>query len=110
MLQILNQQELEFFLAFMWVFWKDRNLLVFHKTSKSIELLIDEAVSDIEEFQKCQVINQATVKFPPAAIRWIPPKSGEIKLNVDAAIWQNRLSCAVGRVFRDSDGVVLAAL
>ena len=64
----------------------------------------------LEEFQIANEVPQATRVSASEVVKWLPPRSGCYKVNVDGAVFSKRKQVGVGVVICDSFGEVVATL
>ncbi|XP_024029463.1 uncharacterized protein LOC112093980 [Morus notabilis] len=109
MLEVLKPHNLELFCVLAWSIWKDRNNLVHNDISKPLNELLEDASLYLAGFQRCRVINSAPTTKVSAPTSWSAPPTGELKLNVDAAVVEQADFFSTGGVIPNSNGVVLGA-
>ena len=79
-----------------------------HRTAKEI---IDCAGQLLGEFQSCRCLDGKVVhQSTPPKQHWKPPTMGQLKINVDATVRQNKSFNGVGLVIRNEEGEVLMAV
>lgn len=72
----------------------------------STHCFVSSYISDLQSLKKAQSSNTAGTTRPP---RWIPPPSGLMKINVDAALSKNTGKVVAAAVARDGSRVFLGA-
>ena len=90
--------------------WIHRNQIVFKKIQPNIFLVIEKATYNFQSLQEyvidLQLQNEG--RFVPWVVKklihWIPPISGNFKLNFNGSKEENR--SAWGWVIRDSNGII----
>lgn len=68
------------------------------------------SLSLLEEFQIVNESHQAKRTNVPEVVKWLPPRPGCYKVNVDGAVFSKRKQVGIGVVIRDNLGEVVAAL
>lgn len=97
----------------LWQIWKARNALVYEQKMPNHIRAVEKAVSDWMEYRNAQ--DEARMNRELDGInevqnsRWIPPKTGRIKVNTDAALAQEEGRAGWGVVARDRAGKILSA-
>ncbi|XP_060968396.1 uncharacterized protein LOC133035959 [Cannabis sativa] len=122
---IYSKVEMEQILCIMWSIWTERNKVIHGNRAKSAKLLSSFALNYYQNFSIAQ--QRHSTDHPPqnsgsptaaAAIQpsattipqpWKPPDTGQLKLNVDAAVDSTKKITGIGALVRDSNGHVAAA-
>uniref|UniRef100_A0A803PM52 Reverse transcriptase domain-containing protein n=1 Tax=Cannabis sativa TaxID=3483 RepID=A0A803PM52_CANSA len=122
---IYTKVEMEQILCIMWSIWTERNRVVHGNRAKSAKLLSSFALNYWQNFSIAQQRHlsdhppqnsgsptAAAVVQPSATtipLPWKPPVTGQLKLNVDAAVDSTKKITGIGALVRDSNGHVAAA-
>ncbi|KAA3482707.1 reverse transcriptase [Gossypium australe] len=88
----------------LWAIWSDRNRCIHDNARRSGE--------EIADFVKSYIMEVTGVKGKPQIVRseargWKPPPGQYVKVNFDAAFFENLGQAAMGVVARDDGGYVL---
>ncbi|KAL7205152.1 hypothetical protein ACSBR2_018139 [Camellia fascicularis] len=98
-----------------WFIWKGRNEFIFnHKPIHPLSLLHRarkasaeyEAASDLGVSLRPQVLAPATV----STVHWVPPTSGQFKINCDVAMQSGSSQAVAAAILRDSTGQMIDGL
>ncbi|XP_050211481.1 uncharacterized protein LOC126661668 [Mercurialis annua] len=109
--QILEKSDFIVFGVVLWLIWNNRNGVVFGRNCKPAALVIDWALSYIEEFNSAKVHCANIVlphRFAVGDCIWVPPKPGTFTVNVDASFDVGNGRFSTGVVIRDTLGKVRA--
>ncbi|KAL0004817.1 hypothetical protein SO802_012378 [Lithocarpus litseifolius] len=97
-------------IAICWGIWKNRNEVRHGDKGRAGREITRSSLSLLEEFQTVNEGLQATRMNAPEVVKWLPPRPGCYKVNVDGAVFSKRKQVGIGVVIRDSLGEVVAAL
>ncbi|CAN1814009.1 Putative ribonuclease H protein At1g65750 [Linum perenne] len=96
----------------LWGLWGERNQLVWRRESRTPHLVVEGAVSILEEWKAARTNGQQSDRRNSdqqvPCERWHPPPMGVIKCNVDAAFQATRRQWGWGMVSRDHMGNLLS--
>ena len=98
-----------FFATVAWCLWQRRNRLREHQPVWLLHELGDRAKALVMEYEEVNWLEQS-LSIPRPRVRWSPPPADWYKANFDAAFSIESGSTAIGVVFRDQAGQVIAAL
>ena len=108
--EILPRELFDHLVVTLWAIWGARRKAghenIFNAPN-SVNTFITKYLVELQDVNNRSPRNQA-----PAVVRsssWVPPSTGNAKLNVDAAVSQNRRYGAVGAISRSADGSFLGA-
>ncbi|CAN1779377.1 hypothetical protein LINPERHAP1_LOCUS14728 [Linum perenne] len=88
----------------LWSLWKERNERVWNGKSRPEELILRLGDESVAEWQQLRRRNQPT-RGTQVCPKWHPPaRDQQFKINVDAAVFPDRLCHSAGAVIRNSDG------
>ncbi|XP_074352682.1 uncharacterized protein LOC141691828 [Apium graveolens] len=96
-----------------WSIWKGRNEKVWNNRSSSVNSMLYLANNYLTQWRATQ--SHSFVILPRAglaedgAMSWVKPQGTEVKVNVDAALFNEHVSFGVGMVARDGRGDLLQA-
>lgn len=93
-----------------WHIWKMRNDWVFNATPVNPLLAMDRASFTWKEFHNSRILRgsqEHNAGLIPAAVRWMPPKEGELKINCDVAVRKGSTEAAIAVILRDNKGQIL---
>jgi ribonuclease HI len=94
----------------LWAIWYARRKMIHEdvfQSPLSTHLFIEAYLRDLDIVNSVAKVAPGTAQ--PIHPKWIPPRSGCAKLNVDAAMAKTRPGGAVGVVCRDETGLFLGA-
>ncbi|XP_041017966.1 uncharacterized protein LOC121260189 [Juglans microcarpa x Juglans regia] len=90
--------------------WQRRNKSVFEGSFLHPNLISQNAAQQLEEYKAAQLgSNSTTRRNPIQAVIWSPPPTGIIKVNWDAALWEDQDKLGIGLVARDHEGRIIAS-
>lgn len=110
-LSMSNTVETESITAVLWVIWFARNQKVWdHKSISptSVMEISNKMISDWQEASKqkrLRICPPPIIKPQASTIKWNPPPSGKLKLNIDASVFDGESSFKLGLVIRDEYGL-----
>ncbi|XP_071685478.1 uncharacterized protein [Lolium perenne] len=110
MMETLPHEEQITVFVTLWAIWHARRKAIHEQIFQSplfVHHFVQNYLKDLE-------LSKRTVQQPAAATetiapRWIPPPTGMVKINVDAAVGKNLKRGSVAAIARSSDGVFLGA-
>ncbi|XP_050238101.1 uncharacterized protein LOC126687584 [Mercurialis annua] len=115
----LQKQEFIMFSVLLWLIWNNRNCSLFGGSVKPAGKVVEWAQVYIEDFSNNQqahsVTNQTADHMRKRKARkaedsrWIPPRNGTFKINVDAGFDSVNDCFGTGAVIRDSNGLGILA-
>ncbi|XP_057760300.1 uncharacterized protein LOC130980657 [Arachis stenosperma] len=111
MLNLFGDESGGLFLCCLHAIWLDRNKIIFDKKHSRPEALLEKAHQAYTEATKADLhvpLLQRTHPESQSANNWRAPEQGRYKVNVNAAIINDRRG-GVGVVIRDWEGVVVLA-
>ncbi|KAJ1425768.1 Ribonuclease H-like superfamily [Sesbania bispinosa] len=90
-----------------WCIWKSRNAVVFSDETWDPNKIVSTSMHLAREFVSCcqrdSLPNHSMTPFT-APVRWLPPRDGWVKWNVDGSVVGRQQQAASGCVLRDSSG------
>ena len=94
----------------MWCIWKRRNEKIWDDVEKNTHISVQLARDYMIQWNAARR-QQATPEDSNnnTQIRWLPPMEGEVKCNVDAALFKEQNCFGVGMCLRDSRGHFMKA-
>ncbi|XP_062076333.1 uncharacterized protein LOC133781375 [Humulus lupulus] len=96
-----------------WAVWKARNETVWEKKTSSVEEVITSASVTLNHWRKAQdkttLLSLSLENNGARSEFWIKPGTNQIKINVDATLFQQESSYGFGLVARDSSGRLIEA-
>ncbi|KAK6117351.1 hypothetical protein DH2020_048942 [Rehmannia glutinosa] len=106
----LKLDNLEIFVMIIWAIWFARNKKVFSNHALKTKEVLDVAGRTMSSYQACWRGTEIIPTKHPVdrSKRWIPPKPGELKMNVDASFRADSNQVGIGCIVRDSTGCVIA--
>ncbi|RYQ97110.1 hypothetical protein Ahy_B08g093111 [Arachis hypogaea] len=111
MLNLFGGERGGLFLCCLHAIWIGRNKLIFDQEHSSPEALLEKAHQAFTEATKADLhvpLSQRTHPRSQSASKWRAPEQGRYKVNVDAAIINERRG-GVSVVIRNWEGVVVLA-
>ncbi|KAL1182126.1 hypothetical protein V6Z11_A02G097800 [Gossypium hirsutum] len=96
---------MEDFIALVWNSWNNRNNFTFQGKEESAITVWNKARTLSNDFKIYNLREKPMISLQPFIRRWKKPAQGVIKINVDAAIDEERMG--LGVIVRDKDGFVL---
>lgn len=103
----LSSQQVEIFLAGLWVIWSERNNVVWRGGNYNPFFMAAWVLQHIEEYQRCHPRALKTARRLRS--RWECPPSGRLKINVDGSYRVAMGMGGIGVVVRDEFGKCHAA-
>ncbi|XVF37305.1 hypothetical protein REPUB_Repub19eG0134700 [Reevesia pubescens] len=91
-----------------WGIWNSRNDSLHKSIQRAPNEIVHSSASLLEEFRKALTPSGATKSVPGLSSVWLPPTRDNVKINFDAAIFNERNAIGIGVVIRNSKGEVLA--
>lgn len=112
MVAVFSKEESEFFAVVSWWIWKNRNDVQFGKVGISGEHLVHNAGDWMNEFAGAQPtlrpdpLRHDTTSLPSTTqtLKWCPPQSHFVKLNVDAACDNHKCRTGLGAIIQNDRG------
>uniref|UniRef100_A0A803QGE0 Reverse transcriptase domain-containing protein n=1 Tax=Cannabis sativa TaxID=3483 RepID=A0A803QGE0_CANSA len=97
-----------------WAIWKARNELVWDQKNRYVEDVVQFALRSLDQWRKAQ-LNENYPSLNPQFFNkgdelWTKPVTNEIKLNVDAAIFDSSSRFGIGFVVRNSVAELLSVV
>lgn len=101
-----RREDLGEILQICWAIWKARNRFVFENCPLKPEEVIEHALKANKDylFAVCSGSNN-TFPRQVGALKWVPPASSCVKINLDGAFNSSRGLAAFGVIARDSGGL-----
>ena len=97
------------FATVAWCLWQRRNRVRERQPSWHLHEIGEQALALVHEFWEVHK-QEARTSVQQTPVRWSPPPDTCFKCNFDAALFDGSEYAAIGVVFRDSSGNVIAAL
>ncbi|XP_021722108.1 uncharacterized protein LOC110689646 [Chenopodium quinoa] len=95
--------------AILWGIWLRRNVWSYENRKKDLMDVIQKAVSVVGDYEQAQqALSSSEGRHQLLESKWKPPTQGMIKINSDAAIFDNS-AVGLGGVMRDALGEVVVA-
>lgn len=95
----------------LWCLWKNRNKLVFDGVMLQADAVASWAGRLLGDYLTCNGLDKVAASKPkPVRLPWQAPRSGRVKINVDAAVWRNFDFIGIRVVVRDDKGTIIQAL
>ncbi|XP_074355880.1 uncharacterized protein LOC141695540 [Apium graveolens] len=96
-----------------WSLWKARNELVWNKKACRLYVIVANAKQYLEQWRYAQRKVSYSM-FPQSVegdgeVSWVKPQESEIKVSVDAALFEEFNTSGIGLVARDSEGEMIMA-
>ena len=76
---------------------------------KSGRQIISWASDYLRKYRSAILHDSPVASAPQQGVRWVPPRGGHFKINVDVAVFLKQKAVDVGVVIRDSEGRLEAA-
>ncbi|XP_060965673.1 uncharacterized protein LOC115711034 [Cannabis sativa] len=109
----MDDEKLSRVVMLCWAIWSARNDLLWKNRARSVKSVVDFAQSSLHQFLKAQGRGNLPPLSPPkpgdASETWTKPTVG-IKLNVDAALFEQDLKHGFGCVIRNTEGELISVL
>lgn len=96
--------DVEQFFVIAWASWKRRNQFVFEEKLVQSNVILDFAFSLQSDYQALSKTSPATTLTKKG---WSKPAKDSVKLNVDGALFPDRMMAGVDSVLQDEQGKVL---
>jgi hypothetical protein len=120
LLELLSQQNLHMFAMTLWCIWKRRNEKLWNDVDIRPDVSVRLARESLVQWQQVRRKQQQMqaisthssgllVQNNTSTIRWEKPAPGEVKCNVDMAIFKDQGCYGVGMCLRDENGHFIAA-
>ena len=109
---VLNYKEhnlAERFAFVAWSIWYNCNAARTNTTHLPLSIVYQDILERLQEFQSAQDLPTTSVSLPQLT-HWIPPRSPNLKVNFDSAIFHNSQTAGIGVVIRDESGKVVGPL
>ncbi|XP_071680460.1 uncharacterized protein [Lolium perenne] len=110
MMETLPHDEQVTVLVTLWAIWHARRKAIHEQLFQSplsVHYFVQNYLKDLELSKR--TVQQSAVATLAIALRWIPPPTGLVKINVDATVGKNLRRGAVAAIARSSYGVFLGA-
>ncbi|KAF4353445.1 hypothetical protein F8388_005047 [Cannabis sativa] len=108
--KLLPWSEFEDIVKVLWAIWENRNRKWNHLPSMNRQQLMNWLFSAYPKATTTETIAvQKEAGVPPNQKHWIPPTSGCICVNSDAAVLDNVAGVGLGFIWRKADGQLLSA-
>ena len=110
-LQVLQHEDASLFGCIIWSIWKQRNNKIWKEVTDAQGFVFDRAKSLLEDWKVARSIQGSTVRreYPASNVKWIKPRSGRFKCNIDAAFFETAKLVGIEMCIRDeNDHFVLA--
>ncbi|KAF4402173.1 hypothetical protein G4B88_017685 [Cannabis sativa] len=107
---LCGRSEFEDIVKVLWAIWENRNRKWNHLPSMNRQQLMNWLFSAYPKATTTETIAvQKEAGVPPNQKHWIPPTSGCICVNSDAAVLDNVAGVGLGFIWRKADGQLLSA-
>ena len=107
----LSSTEFELFLVQSWMIWNQRNVVAHGGKVKDPRWLNKRAREFLDEFhQSREQLHTPTSHFGASVRAWQPPLPPVLKLNFDAAIFEDLNCSGVGAIIRNDKGEAMASM
>ncbi|KAK9290621.1 hypothetical protein L1049_008793 [Liquidambar formosana] len=102
----IGEDKLDLAMIIMWSIWHHRNLVVFEGVRKDPQSVAHMVLRFLKEYLAAQSDGRKGITAIPA--RWLPPTTGQYKVNADGIVFAESYSVGFGAVVRNHDGQVMA--
>lgn len=96
-----------------WSIWRSRNDKVWNKKSSFVNRVVATTKQYLTQWQMAQsrfyTASLQPVVEGDGAVVWVKPLTNEVKISVDAAIFEEQVGVGFGLVMRDSNGQLIEA-
>ncbi|CAI9773810.1 unnamed protein product [Fraxinus pennsylvanica] len=94
-----------------WAIWTNRNEVVWQSRSYTVMKVIANSKGFLHQWREVHqpAATPSRIPKPLDFAKWYPPADGSLKINTDAAIFENQGGAGFGLVIRDSRGSFVAA-
>ncbi|KAH1038582.1 hypothetical protein J1N35_040325 [Gossypium stocksii] len=103
--RVLDKKALSDFVTVLWNIWNSRNNKVFRNEEEEARVTWERAAVLSHEFRIFNLLETPMLPKPTVVKVWKKPGHGSVKINIDAATSERKMS--FGIVARDHDGFVL---
>ncbi|XP_060974297.1 uncharacterized protein LOC133039416 [Cannabis sativa] len=107
----MEKEDRELLVAVTWAIWNARNDRVWQNKFKSPENIVTSAKSYLSQWKHAHFsgfeLLAAGLNQGDGAEHWVPPSENNVKVNVDAAIFEGSQQFGVGWVARDHRGLFI---
>ncbi|CAN1773424.1 hypothetical protein LINPERHAP1_LOCUS12493 [Linum perenne] len=94
--------------AILWSIWKERNSRVWKNETTVASWVVKLGLDTLHEWQDVRRKTSSTMTSEPRhCTQWYPPKPGELKCNIDVAVFESEGRTGMGVVVRDERGRVV---
>jgi ribonuclease HI len=110
-LQLLTSDEAALFCYVIWSIWKQRNNKIWNGVTDPQAFVFDRAKSMLEDWKIARAIreNSPNHNQPDRNVKWVKPRAGHFKCNIDASFSQNSNMVGIGMCIRDEHGAFVLA-
>lgn len=108
---MLPEQKYVKVMVTLWSIWKARRDVIYEQIFQSpfaTSVFIARFIAELET-DAVRTVSHRPVQPSMQQSGWIPPPSGMVKANVDAAISDNLRKCAAAAIYRGEDGGFIGA-
>lgn len=97
-----------------WMIWKHRNELVWNQHGLEVSEVVNSAISSLNQWRSVQDKTfsrfMAFMNHDDGVEHWYPPMTNRVKINVDAAIFEDSHNFSHAVIVRDHDGNLVEAM
>jgi hypothetical protein len=94
----------------LWCLWKRRNEKIWENAEQLVSVSIQQARDFWAQWRQFQTVQAATTQAnDDKNVIWQPPEDGEIKCNIDAAIFKELNRHGIGMFIRNNKGEFIRA-
>ncbi|XP_060970040.1 uncharacterized protein LOC133037193 [Cannabis sativa] len=109
--QQLDKEKRELLVALSWSIWNARNDKVWQNKIVGVDNIVTSAKTFLNQWKNAQdSVIETTFSgslAEDAAVCWVPPYDNSVKINVDAAMFNENRQFGVGLVARDTQGLLI---
>ncbi|XP_030494821.2 uncharacterized protein LOC115710603 [Cannabis sativa] len=109
--QRMEKEDRELLVAVAWAIWNARNDRVWQNKIKTVENIVMSAKCYLSQWKHAHSsgleLLSAGLNQGDGAEHWVPPIENNVKVNVDAAIFEASRQFGVGWVARDARGLLI---